>query len=60
MLAEIRDARIERDRVKKEADDEFNALIREAVVSKKAPVAAIADAAQMSRARIYQIRDGRR
>ncbi|MFF8747814.1 hypothetical protein [Streptomyces californicus] len=60
VLAEIRDARIERDRVKKEADDEFNALIREAVVSKKTPVAAIADAAQMSRARIYQIRDGRR
>ncbi|MGZ3103578.1 hypothetical protein [Streptomyces sp. H72] len=60
VLGEIRDARIERDRVKAEADEAFNALIRSAVASKKAPVMAIAEAAQMSRARIYQIRDGRR
>ncbi len=60
LLDEIRDARIERDRVKEEADAEFNALIRAAVASKKASVIAIAGAADMSRARIYQIRDGRR
>jgi hypothetical protein len=60
VLATIRDARIERDRVKAAADDEFNALIRAAVDGNKAPVAAIAEAAQLSRARIYQIRDGRR
>ncbi|MFE1413472.1 hypothetical protein ACFW6F_22140 [Streptomyces sp. NPDC058746] len=60
LLQEIRDARAERDRVKAEADDQFNAVIRAAVASKKAPVTAIADSAGMSRARIYQIRDGRR
>lgn len=60
VLEEIRTARKERDRVKAEADDAFNGLIRAAVTSKKAPVAAIAEAADMSRARIYQIRDGRR
>ena len=60
LLDEIRDARIERDRIKAEADEKFNALIRAAVVSKKASVIAIAEAADMSRARIYQIRDGRR
>ncbi|CAM5361423.1 hypothetical protein [Streptomyces viridochromogenes] len=60
MLDEIRDARIERDRIKKEADDEFDVLIRAAVASKKAPVIAIANAADMSRERIYQISDGRR
>ncbi|GAA1553558.1 hypothetical protein [Streptomyces globosus] len=60
LLDQIRDARIERDRIKAEADAEFNALIRAAVASKKAPVIAIARAADMSRERIYQIRDGRR
>ena len=60
LLDEIRDARIERDRIKADADEKFNALIRAAVVSKKASVIAIAEAADMSRARIYQIRDGRR
>ncbi|MFB7899920.1 MULTISPECIES: hypothetical protein [Actinomycetes] len=60
ILQEIREARAERDRVKSAADDQFNAVIRAAVASKMAPVIAIADAADMSRARIYQIRDGRR
>ncbi|MFJ3762954.1 hypothetical protein [Streptomyces sp. NPDC090080] len=60
LLQEIRDARIERDRVKSQADNEFNALIRAAVASRKASVIAIADAADMTRSRIYQIRDGRR
>ena len=60
LLDEIRDARIERDRIKDQADDKFNALIRAAIASKKAPVIAIANAADMSRTRIYQIRDGRR
>lgn len=60
LLDEIRDARTERDRIKADADEKFNALIRAAVVSKKASVIAIAEAADMSRARIYQIRDGRR
>lgn len=60
LLQEISDARIERDRVKADADAEFNAIIRAAVASKRAPVTAIAAAAQLSRERIYQIRDGRR
>ncbi|MFJ4418789.1 hypothetical protein [Streptomyces sp. NPDC088925] len=60
LLDEIRDARIERDRIKEEADDKFNALIRSAVAAKQVSVIAIAEAADMSRARIYQIRDGRR
>ncbi|MEU0596228.1 hypothetical protein [Streptomyces ardesiacus] len=60
LLQRIRDARAERDRVKTEADNEFNAIIRAAVASGQAPVIAIAEAADMSRSRIYQIRDGRR
>ncbi|MET9930399.1 MULTISPECIES: hypothetical protein [unclassified Streptomyces] len=60
LLQEIREARTERDRVKTEADAEFNALIRAAVESRKVPVIAIAEAADMTRSRIYQIRDGRR
>lgn len=60
LLQEISDARIERDRVKADADAEFTAIIRAAVASKRAPVTAIAAAAQLSRERIYQIRDGRR
>ncbi|GHH57520.1 hypothetical protein [Streptomyces candidus] len=60
LLQEIRAARAERDRVKTEADDQFNTVIRAAVASKKAPVTAIAAAADLSRERIYQIRDGRR
>ncbi|MFE8940930.1 hypothetical protein ACFYNX_26030 [Streptomyces sp. NPDC007872] len=46
--------------MKTEADAEFNALIRAAVKSRKVPVIAIAEAADMTRSRIYQIRDGRR
>lgn len=60
LLQQISDARRERDRVKKTADDEFNTLIREAEASKLVPVTALAEAAGLSRARIYQIRDGRR
>ncbi|MFI5831108.1 hypothetical protein ACIA6C_28305 [Streptomyces sp. NPDC051578] len=60
MLDEIREARIERDRIKDEADAEFYAAIRTAVAGRKAPITAIAEAAKLSRERIYQIRDGRR
>ncbi|MCO8308787.1 hypothetical protein [Streptomyces sp. RKCA744] len=60
LLRQIREARAERDRVKDGADDKFNAIIRAAVASRKAPVTSIAEAAEMSRSRIYQIRDGRR
>jgi hypothetical protein len=60
LLQHIRDARVERDRVKTEADSEFNAIIRAAVASGQVPIIAIAHAADMSRSRIYQIRDGRR
>ncbi|MGW9412010.1 hypothetical protein [Streptomyces diastaticus] len=60
LLDEIRTARKERDRIKSDADEDFNTLIRSAVASKQASVIAIAEAAAMSRARIYQIRDGRR
>ncbi|MEE1737031.1 hypothetical protein PUR49_11040 [Streptomyces sp. BE147] len=58
LLQEIRDARAERERVKSEAYDEFNAIIRAAVASRTAAVSGIA--AGLSRGRIYQIRDGRR
>ncbi|MBK3588827.1 hypothetical protein JHN49_36160, partial [Streptomyces sp. MBT57] len=58
LLDEIRDARAERDRIKDAADAKFNALIRDAVAGKKAPVIAIAEAADMSRARNYKMRDG--
>lgn len=60
LLQQIVDARTERDRVKREADEQFNAVIRAAVASGKVPVVAIAEAADLSRGRIYQIRDGRR
>lgn len=60
LLQQIADARTRRDRAKSTADDEFNSAIRAAVASKSAPITAIAAAADLSRERIYQIRDGRR
>ena len=60
LLQQIADARGNRDQVKARADAEFNDLIRAGVASKKAPVAAIAAAAGLSPARVYQIRDRRR
>lgn len=60
LLQRISDARRERDQAKAEADAAFNALIRAAVASKQAPVTAIAAAANLSRERVYQIRDKRR
>lgn len=60
LLDEIRAARKDRDRIKADADEDFQTLIRSAVAAKQASVIAIAEAADMSRARIYQIRDGRR
>ena len=60
VLQEIADARAHRDRVKEQADEEFNSLIRAAVVGRRASVIDIALAAGVTRARIYQIRDGRR
>jgi hypothetical protein len=57
-LAEIRSARRERDKAIGEAYQRFNSLIQ-AYVAADVPVTDIADAAEMSRQRVYQIRDGK-
>ncbi|WP_431983928.1 hypothetical protein [Streptomyces qinglanensis] len=60
----VTDARARRDRIKEAAEEEFNDLIRSFMQTTKherpASVTAVAKAADMSRARMYQIRDGRR
>lgn len=64
LIQEITDARLERDRLKRAADEEFNRRIRTFMLMPKAErpasVTAVAAAADMSRERLYQIRDGRR
>jgi hypothetical protein len=62
ILQEITDARLRRDAAIERAHAEFTDLIRSAMTTRKgeAPVTAMARAAQMSRERLYQIRDGRR
>ncbi|MER7847422.1 hypothetical protein ABTZ03_26155 [Kitasatospora sp. NPDC096077] len=63
VLQAVEDARRYRDKVKADADDEFNSLIRSAMLNRKATkvkVAELEKAAGLTRARLYQIRDGRR
>ncbi|MFE4397919.1 MULTISPECIES: hypothetical protein [Streptomycetaceae] len=63
VLQAVEDARRNRDRVKAAADDEFNRLIRSAMLNRKDTKVRVKDlekAADLSRARLYQIRDGRR
>ena len=63
-LQVVADARLERDKAKDAADKKFNDLIRSFMLTEKkdrpASVMAVAAAADMSRERMYQIRDGRR
>lgn len=57
-LTEIRRARRKRDKIIKEARQEFNDLIR-AYEAAGLSVTDIADAAELTRQRIYQIKDGK-
>ena len=56
ILQEITSARLARD----QAEDQFGELLRSAMAARRAPVTAMAQAAGLSRERLYQIRDGRR
>lgn len=63
VLQAVEDARRYRDKVKADADEEFNSLIRSAMLNRKTTkvkVAELEKAADLSRSRLYQIRDGRR
>ncbi|SDT83445.1 hypothetical protein SAMN05216371_8276 [Streptomyces sp. TLI_053] len=63
ILQAVEDARRYRDKVKADADEEFNSLVRSAMLNRKVTkvkVAELEKAADLSRSRLYQIRDGRR
>ncbi|MFF2123502.1 hypothetical protein ACFVXH_39860 [Kitasatospora sp. NPDC058184] len=63
VLQAVEDARRNRDKVKAAADDEFNRVIRSAMLNRKDTKVRVKDlekAAGLTRARLYQIRDGRR
>ena len=63
VLDAIEDARRYRDQVKAHADEQFNSLIRSAMLNLKTTKVKVADlekASGVTRSRLYQIRDGRR